>query len=67
MLKVIFPLVVGALASLFVYVIWLWVQKLPASMMTIILRGVVFGAWASIASIVIFEIYMGVKYPGELC
>jgi hypothetical protein len=66
MLKMIFPLVVGALASLFVYVIWLWVQKLQGSVGAIVLRGVVFGVWASIAAIVIFTIYMGAKYPGGI-
>ena len=66
MLKVIFPLVVGALASLFVYVTWLWVQKLQGSVGAIVLRGVVFGVWASIAAIVIFTIYMGAKYPGGI-
>jgi hypothetical protein len=66
MLKVFFPLVVGVLASLFVYVIWLWVQKLQGSVGAIVLRGVVFGVWESIAAIVIFTIYMGAKYPGGI-
>jgi hypothetical protein len=66
MLKILFPLVPGVLASLFVYLIWLWVQKLPASMWSIMLRGVVFGAWASIASIVMFVLYISAKYPGGI-